>query len=574
MRPRRVAAATRITVLLAIVLGTVTASAQKSSSIQVSDLKRWLTYLSSDALEGRASLSEGIGLAAAYLADQMQALGVKPAGDHGTFYQQVKVLGVRTTSRSSVRVEVNGQARVFTDGEAIAFAKNAGGKQTLTFDTVDFLGYGLNAPPIQQDDYKGRDVAGHLVVWLGPAGPKIPETQVGAMRRLLRGRNGFATDVAKAGAVIGPEAPRPGSGGAQGPARPPSGGPAAPAVPIDFTTVQRLDSPVPPAVTVKADGGDAFWAFLFSAADVSYADLKLKADAQEALPAFALAGVKITISVDMTYDVVQTQFTRNVVGVIEGADPKLRNTSLVYGAHYDHTGYRQGPPSGRGAQPGAGAARPPAPGAPVDIINNGADDDGSGCVALLAIAKAFQAGPKPKRSIRFVFFTGEERGLWGSRYDADFGVDPATTVAELNADMISRNRDDKPAEGDTVYLIGSDRISTELHNLTVDSNASMPRPLKLDYEFNDPADPNSFYTRSDHYSYAAKGIPIVFFTTGVHPDYHQVSDSIDKTLFDKLARITELMLETGRRVANLDHAPARDNKGPRVGKGSTGRIGG
>ena len=134
-------------------------------------------------------------------------------------------------------------------------------------------------------------------------------------------------------------------------------------------------------------------------------------------------------------------------------------------------------------------------------------------------------------------------------------------------DMVGRNRDNKPEESNTVYVIGSDRISTELHNINEDANASLPKPLKMDYEMNDPADPQSFYTRSDHYSYASKGIPIIFDFTGVHPDYHQVSDTVDKIIFDKVQRVAQLADETGRRVANLDHAPARDNKGPRAGKG-------
>jgi Zn-dependent M28 family amino/carboxypeptidase len=145
-------------------------------------------------------------------------------------------------------------------------------------------------------------------------------------------------------------------------------------------------------------------------------------------------------------------------------------------------------------------------------------------------------------------------------------------VAQINMDMVGRNRDDNAEEANTVYVVGSDRISTELHNINEDANASLPKPLTLDYEYNDPADPQSFYTRSDHYSYAEKGIPIIFFFTGTHPDYHQVSDSVDKILFDKIQRIATLAYETGRRVANLDHAPVRDNKGPRMGKGQKGKL--
>jgi Zn-dependent M28 family amino/carboxypeptidase len=209
------------------------------------------------------------------------------------------------------------------------------------------------------------------------------------------------------------------------------------------------------------------------------------------------------------------------------------------------------------------------------VINNGADDDGSGTVAVMALAHAFATGPKPKRSLIFVWHTGEEAGLYGSRYMADYPEVPLDKVsAQLNIDMIGRNRCDDPQEENTVYVVGSDRISTELHNLNEDANAALPQPMKLDYEMNDPADPESIYTRSDHYSYASKGIPIIFYTTGLHRDYHYLTDEVGKIDFPKLAHITQLVYTTGTKVANLDHVPARDNKGPRKGKGATGKIGG
>jgi len=189
----------------------------------------------------------------------------------------------------------------------------------------------------------------------------------------------------------------------------------------------------------------------------------------------------------------------------------------------------------------------------------------------LSIAKAFAQGPKTKRSLMFVWHTAEEGGLRGSRFNAE-QVDPANVVAQLNMDMIGRNANDDPANANQLFVIGSDRISTELHNINEDANASMSKPLTLDYALNDPADPESLYTRSDHYSYAARGIPIIFFFTGLHPDYHQVSDEVDKINFEKLARVARLVHETGRRVADLDRAPVRDNKGPRAGKGFTGKL--
>ena len=155
----------------------------------------------------------------------------------------------------------------------------------------------------------------------------------------------------------------------------------------------------------------------------------------------------------------------------------------------------------------------------------------------------------------------------GSRYFADHPTVPVDSiVAELNIDMIGRNRDDKPSEANTVYLVGSDRISSELHSVSRAANAALPKPLTLDYEFNDPSDGESLYTRSDHYSYAVKDIPVIFFTTGLHPDYHANTDEVVKIEFDKLARVAQYVYETGARLASLNHAPVHDNKGARAGK--------
>jgi hypothetical protein len=453
---------------------------------------------------------------------------------------------------------VNGQTRTFKDGEGITLPRNQGGRQTIAGDIV-FAGYALQIPDAKLNDYAAIDPKGKVLVWLGSQGPaELPQ----GSGRLLQARSRQAIEKG-AVAVIAPTPPAGGAGRGGGGGRGNTAPTVDPNTAPHFTTVQRYDQPVAPSATAQ----DEFFEFLFSGSDVKYADLKAKAEKREALPTFAVKNAKITFNIDPDYTVVRLQLTKNVVGLVEGSDAKLKNTYVVYGAHYDHTGYREGPP-----RPGRGGQPPPDPN---DRINNGADDDGSGTVAIMAIARAFAQGPKPKRSLLFVWHAGEEVGLLGSRYNADFPVVPLESmVAQINMDMVGRNRDNKPEESNTVYVIGSDRISTELHNINEDANASLPKPLTMDYEMNDPADPQSFYTRSDHYSYAAKGIPIVFFFTGTHPDYHAVSDTVDKIVFDKIQRIAQLAYETGRRVANLDHAPARDNKGPRAGKGSKGKIGG
>jgi hypothetical protein len=588
------------------------------AQISQTDLKDWLTYLASDALQGRQIYTEGYGLAAAYVADHLKSWGVKPLGDNGTYFQTVKVNGYKVTRNSSITLTVNGQTRTFKHGDHVTFAPNSGGKQTVTFDAVEFVGHG------QTTDYQGRDVKNKLVVWLPRSAQGAQGGRGAAGPAGGRGGNGSSAAVSTLGAkavisfVAAPAPPTAaeealtkaqaaldlardavaqarqtvqGRGGRGAPA----GGRGA-AAPADFTSVQRVDNPIPPQLT----GDEAFFDFLFTGAVPSFQEMRGKVEKNEALSPVTL-NVAGSITIDNTFEVVSTQMTKNVAGLIEGSDPKLKDTYVMFGAHLDHVGYRaagggrgggQGScrrtqetvaqTDGQAAASGRGrGAPPPAPAAPAipleqqDVISNGADDDGSGSVAIMAVAKAFATGPKPRRSIVVMWFAGEESGLLGSRYDADHPVVPLDKIqALLNTDMIGRDDCDN-TRGDysnSVFVVGADRISTDLHNLLVDVNTSRPQPLTLDFELNDANDPESIYTRSDHYSYASKGIPIAFFTTGLHRDYHQVSDSVEKILFPKLARVAQLVYETGFSVANTERILERDNKGPRSGRGFSGRI--
>ncbi len=582
-----------ITQLALVAAFTFSATAAKSNgrdTITPDDLKEWLTYLASDELEGRNTYTEGLGLAAGYIAERLRSWGVKPGGPNGSYLQRVAVLGVKSDNNSSITVEAGGQTRTFKNREGISFPSNVGGKQTITSDQIEFVGYGLNAPLAKHNDYEGKNVKGKTVVFLGNTPPKGMES--GAYRRALGGRSRYATEQEGAVASIGvasgfrgggggqrPGAQGPGGQGpggqgpgAQGQGGPPGGGQfgRGQADGSDFTTVQRLDAATPPAAT----GQDDFFDFLFSGSDLKYAELKDKASKGEPLPEFTIKNVRITFNIDATYQIVRTQYTHNVVGIIEGSDPKLKDTYVAFGAHYDHVGYAEGEViQGTSGPIRSGARGRVTAGAADDRVWNGADDDGSGTVTIMGMAKAFATGPKPRRSLIFVWHSGEEKGLWGSRFFADYPTVPMDKiVAQINMDMVGRNRDNKAEEANTVYIVGSDRISTEFHNVTVDADAALAKPLKLDYEMNDPTDLEQIYYRSDHYSYAAKGVPIVFLTTGLHPDYHANTDSVEKINFEKMARIGQYAYEIGMRTANMDHAPIRDNRGPRVGKGSTGKL--
>src|SRR4029453_2457353 len=175
-----------LTLSLGVALGAQPASKGGISSIQPEPIKEWLSYIASDELQGRQIYTEGLGLAAAYIADHLKEWGVKPGGDKGTYFQKVKVVAVRTTSHASVTVEVNGQSRTFKDGEGVVFAKNMGGKQTIAGDQIDFAGYGLQVRTGNGEDYAKIDPKGKMVVWLGPNGPSTVGTE---SRRLLTARS-------------------------------------------------------------------------------------------------------------------------------------------------------------------------------------------------------------------------------------------------------------------------------------------------------------------------------------------------------------------------------------------------
>ena len=559
------------------------------------DAQEWLTYLASDLLQGRQVFTEGYGLAAAYIAGHLKEWGLKPLGDDGTYFQTVKRRGYRVARNSSVTVTVKGQSRTFRHGDHVTFPIQSGGNQKLNFTTVEFAGYGVVAlsGATPHNDFAGRDVKGKLVVWLPGTPASLSSGGRGGRGGLGGNRANYMVQTLGAAAVLGfapaPAAATPadealaqaqtalteaqqavtnaqnqvrggGRGARRGAAGGARGGRGVLAGGADFSTVLKVDHPTPPQITADEE----FHRFLFSAAPARFDELVARADKGEPLAPFTLDDVSVTIQVDNTYDVVSTELTKNVVGMVEGTDAKLRSTYVMFGAHLDHVGYQQSP-GGRGGA-AAGGGEP-------DLIFNGADDDGSGSTALLGIAKAFATGPKPRRSVVFVWHAGEEAGLLGSRYFADFPPVPLEQVqAQFNIDMIGRNRDNEAAQANTVFIIGADRISTDLHNLVVGSNDALPQPLRLDFEYNDPSDPNSFYTRSDHYSYAVKGIPVAFFFTGTHPDYHGAGDHVDKILFPKLVRIAQMIYQTGFAVANTDRVLERDNRGPRAGRGFSGPL--
>jgi hypothetical protein len=230
--------------------------------------------------------------------------------------------------------------------------------------------------------------------------------------------------------------------------------------------------------------------------------------------------------------------SENIWAYIEGSEKP--DEVLVISAHYDHVGIKNGE------------------------VYNGADDDGSGTVAVMEIAKAFAKAKKeghgPKRSILFLHVTGEEHGLHGSRFYSENPLFPiANTITDINIDMIGRRDVEHAKTNNYVYVIGADRLSSDLHNAVVAQNDKYTK-LDLDFKFNDPKDPNHFYERSDHYNFAKHGIPAVFFFNGVHEDYHGKGDEPQKIEYDALTKRTQLAFVVAWDLANRENRPVVDKK--------------
>tara|TARA_B100001142_G_scaffold61798_2_gene60948 strand:+ start:4625 stop:6211 length:1587 start_codon:yes stop_codon:yes gene_type:complete len=234
-----------------------------------------------------------------------------------------------------------------------------------------------------------------------------------------------------------------------------------------------------------------------------------------------------------------SKFTgKNVLGFIEGSDPELKNEIIVITAHYDHIGIIDG------------------------LIHNGADDNATGTAAVLEIAKAFQMAKKLgvnfKRSILCMPNSAEEKGLLGSYYYVENPEFPINnTIACLNVDMIGRMDELHPKDSNYVYLIGADKLSTDLHNISESANKKHVK-MDIDYTFNDPKDPNRFYYRSDHYNFAKKNIPSIFYFSGVHEDYHKHTDTTEKIIYEKVEKITKLIFYTAWELANATERPKVD----------------
>lgn len=516
---------------------TETAAAHGNADyINADQLKDYLTFVASDEMEGRDTPSRGLDTTAKYIASQLSRWGLKPAGDDGTYFQRI-ALRRNKMDAGQTRVEVNGQT--FNYGEDFLAGPIAGSAS----GEIVYVGHGWFIKSKNIDAYQGLDIKDKIIVVAGGGLPK------GVTQADLTGKQGedwdFAFGIAQkrgAKAIIFVPSFQNWNGWERNRQN---------AVERGAVEVEKFRDPkaVPfPFMTASPRLLNA----IFQGEKQNAVIIFNRAAAGDPVEPFALKPEKklsfnLAVKTDMTG-------TQNVVAVLEGSDATLKNEYVAIGAHYDHVGIGN-PVNG-------------------DAIYNGADDDGSGTVSVLAMAEAFARGPRPKRSILFIWHAGEEHGLWGSRYFTDNPTIPLNQiVAQLNIDMIGRTKKENDTPGNQplpkpgeIFLIGPKMMSVDLMGISEAVNKSYLN-LRFDYKYDDIKHPDNFFFRSDHYNYARKGIPIIFYMDGEHDDYHRPSDSVEKIDFQNMEKVARTVYATAWELATRTNRPKVD-KIPTQGAGN------
>jgi hypothetical protein len=519
-----------------------------SAAISAADLRRYLTAFAADSMLGREMGTIGNVRGTDYLAGELGRLGVEPAGENGTYFQTLPLFH-RAVDSAATSLAVSGTALViwrdFAPIPAFGDFLPFGMKGSLDGAQVIFGGaMGDTAAALSPEL-----AAGKLVVLGPPRGAQSPEAGLGAAVRRYAQAAGIAFAM------------------------------------LDFIPQEQMGflREPPPGMESELPEGPLGLLIGFKALGTMFG---------VSLDSLTPGRVGHTVQGAIRFSLSPGAFpSRNVIAVVRGSDPALRNEYVVIGAHNDHVGTGRPQdhdsvwafdhvirPDGAESPPrpptadeqrriqalrdSLRALRPSQP----DSIYNGADDDGSGSVTTLAIAAAFQAAAaRPRRSILFVWHTGEEAGLFGSRHFTDHPTVPRDSiVAELNMDMVGRGKatDVKGGGPGYVQLIGTRRLSTELGDLVETVNARGGYGFTFDYQFDAPGHPQQYYCRSDHYMYARYGIPIAFFSTGSHQDYHMLTDEVEYIDFDKMAQVARLVADIARTAADLNHRLVVDKAKP------------
>lgn len=469
-----------------------------ANSITAAELKEHLYTYASDDFEGRETGKPGQKKAVEYLRSQYRKMEIPAAKSNGDYFQEIPLEMANLPAGNISVLDTS-----FEMGEDFLTFSPIDGK----FDELVYAGYGIEDD--DYSDYKGLDVAGKVVLI------KAGEPRNNDGTYVLSGGNSRSEWSNKSEAVEKKSELLNKKG--------------ARAIlyydPENYQRYQRafdyLGTNESGKMSLRNEGNETALILI----QENMATSVFPMIAQSAKP--TVLSTTIHFEVNNNNEAISSE---NVVAFIKGS--KKPHEYLIISSHLDHIGIST---NGK--------------------INNGADDDGSGTVAMLEIAQAFQeaamAGNGPERSVVFLHVTGEEKGLLGSEYYAD--VDPifplSETVADLNIDMIGRTDPKRSGSKEYVYLIGSDKLSTELHQLSEKINDTYTH-LELDYTYNDENDPNRFYYRSDHYNFAKNSIPIIFYFNGTHEDYHRPTDTPDKIDYELLEKRARLIFYTAWELAN------------------------
>ncbi|MBV6438864.1 MAG: hypothetical protein EPGJADBJ_00492 [Saprospiraceae bacterium] len=488
-----------------------------ASTITAEDLKPMVETLAGPEMQGRETGEEGQRKAAEFIAAQFKALGLPTVGDRNTYFQPINL---QNESWSDIGLKV-GDREFKNRSDFYVFPNYNPNNPKLELKEVVFVGFGIEDP--KYNDYGNTDVKGKTVIFYDgePMGDNGKSLITGT-----EFRSSWSLDwkrkvqlAKKKGAV------------------------AAFIVDTKFSENQKSNRKLTstwgwkPVSAMAEKQANDFINNVFISPEIASAIFGKKAEkAEDAIAAlksgkeFKPVKVKSKIELRLAKEIKKLQGS-NVIGLIEGTDPALKKEYVFITAHYDHLGMSDS-----------------------TVIYHGADDNASGTSGVIEIARAFAEAKKqgigPKRSVVCMLVSGEEKGLLGSRYYVEYPLFPlAQTVADVNIDMIGRVDNAHAGNPDYIYVIGSDRLSTQLHQINEDVNKRFVQ-LELDYKYNAPDDPNRFYERSDHYNFAERGIPAIFYFNGTHADYHKPTDTADKLDYKAMAKRAQLAFCTAWDLAN------------------------
>jgi len=480
-------------------------------SITPEDMKKHVYFLASDEMKGRDTPSPELDSSAAYIAREFAKNGLKPIGDNGTYFQYYNLLKSKLSKPNSLKmISQTGETEFQIRDDFVPLHLTANRKVT---GKVVFAGFGITAPEYNYDDYEGIDVTGKIVFVL------IHEPQEKDTSSVFDGEKmtehskivNKALNAREHGAVGMIVVTDPNNHRFR---RPPNFWPSlmrsAPKDAIPLTLEEKMEN----KIVVMRIGKNLAEA-IFENSDKTLSELQSLIDSNLIPQSFEIPNLSISMESNLDYGRTPTQ---NVIGLIEGTDPKLKNEVLVIGAHFDHLGARND-----------------------TTIFNGADDNASGTVGVMELAEAFSLNEeKPKRSILFCAWSGEEKGLFGSRYYVESApiFQLEETVMNINLDMIGRN--------DTNFVnVSGFTTCAEFQSLLENENKKIGLTIKK----------RKGISGSDHVPFYRKKIPILGFNTGTHADYHKISDTAEKCFFDGMSEICRLVYNVTWRLANDETRP-------------------